>query len=109
MSGTVNKTILLGNVGRDPDIRESRNGDPIATFSLATQRGFKKDAETDWHRCTAFGKTAEVVRDYVRKGSKLYLEGRLEYSTYEKDGQTHYGTSIIVNHLVMLGGGRDER
>lgn len=108
----VNKAILLGRVGKDPDIRYTQGGDPIANFSLATGRKWtdksgEKQERTEWHRVTVFGKTAQVVRDYVTKGKQLFIEGEIHYSQYtDKDGNTKYGTEIQVGYggrLVLLG------
>lgn len=107
MGKSVNKTILLGNVGQDPQIRSTVSGTLVATFSLATTER-QKDAQgnwtdfTEWHSLAAFGRTAEIVRDYVKKGSKLYVEGKLQTRSWEKDGQKHYRTSIIVFDLSLL-------
>lgn len=100
---TVNKLILLGIVGRDPEVRFSTNGMPIATFSLATSKKSKdKPDVTQWHNLVAFQKTAELVRDYVKKGSKLYIEGEVQYSEYEKDGVKRTATKVIVNEMSFL-------
>lgn len=107
MSG-VNKVIVLGNVGNDPEIRYMPNGNAVASFSIATSEqwkdkntGEKKEA-TEWHNITIFGKLAEIVEKYVKKGSKLYIEGKLKTDKYEKDGVTKYSTKIIANELQML-------
>jgi len=106
MSG-VNKVILVGNVGRDPEVREITNG-KMASITLATSEKWYKDGEkhekTEWHRVTFFGKLVDVVEKYVNKGTMLYLEGKLATRKYEKDGQTHYATDIIANNMQMLGG-----
>lgn len=109
MSRGVNKVVLIGNVGTDPDIRSTSSGGQIAKFSLATNRSYKdaagtKREETQWHRLTVFGKLVDVVDKYVKKGDRLYVEGRIEYSESEKDGQKRYWTDIIVSDLTMLGG-----
>lgn len=104
----VNKAILLGNVGNDPEIRTTGSGTLVAKVSLATNREWRdrtgaKQEETDWHRLTFFGKLAEVVERYVQKGDRLYVEGRIEYSQTEYEGQTRYWTDVIVNELTLLG------
>lgn len=104
----VNKVILLGNVGRDPEVRAMPSGENVATFSLATSRKWKgqdgnRQEETTWHNVTAFGKMADVVGQYVTKGKQLYIEGRIKVSDWEKDGQKHYKTEIIVDQLTLLG------
>jgi single-strand DNA-binding protein len=114
MAKSVNKVILLGNVGKDPEIRSTPGGTLVATFGLATSDR-QKDAQgnwqdrTEWHNLVAFNRTAEIIRDYVKKGSKLFVEGRLSTSSWE-DKETkakRYKTEIIVNDLSLLSG-RDE-
>jgi single-strand DNA-binding protein len=114
MAKSVNKVILLGNVGKDPEIRSTPSGTMVANFSIATSDRFQ-DAQgnwqdrTEWHNLVAFKRTAEIVRDYVKKGSKLYVEGKLQTSSWEDktSGQKKYKTEIIVNDLSLLSG-RDE-
>lgn len=107
MSG-VNKVIVLGNVGNDPEIRYMPNGNAVASFSIATSEQWKdkntgeKQERTEWHNITIFGKLAEIVEKYVKKGSKLYIEGKLKTDKYEKEGVTHYSTKIIANEMQML-------
>ena len=106
MSKSVNSVTILGNVGKDPEIRSTGGGTTVASFSIATSYKAKDREEmTTWHNITAFGRTAEIVRDYVRKGSKLYVEGRLDNQQWEREGQKHYKTVIVVNELVLLDGG----
>ena len=102
MASTVNKVSLLGNVGKDPEIRTSQSGTQVATFSLATQRKVKENITTQWHNCVVFGKLAEIVQKYVVKGSKLYVDGTIDYSLYRSEGVTKYVTKIIVNELSLL-------
>lgn len=116
MSRSLNKVILIGNVGKDPEIRATSNGSRVASFSLATTRtwndqGGAKQEKTEWHRCVVWsGKgqsLVEVVEKYVKKGDRLYVEGRIEYGQYQdKDGQTRYTTDIRVFEMIMLGGSR---
>ena len=109
MAKSVNKVILLGNVGEDPEIRSTPGGTMVASFSIATTER-QKDAsgnwtdKTEWHNLVAFTKLAEIVRDYVKKGSKLYIEGRLNTRSWEdKDSKKKvYRTEIIVNDLSLL-------
>jgi single-strand DNA-binding protein len=109
MAKSVNKVILLGNVGKDPEIRSTPGGTMVASFSIATSER-QKDAsgnwtdKTEWHNLVAFNKLAEIVRDYVKKGSKLYIEGRLNTRNWEdKDTKKKvYRTEIIVNDLSLL-------
>jgi single-strand DNA-binding protein len=111
MAKSVNKVILLGNVGKDPEIRSTPGGTLVATFGLATSDR-QKDAQgnwqdrTEWHNLVAFNRTAEIIRDYVKKGSKLFVEGRLQTSSWEdKDTKAkRYKTEIIVNDLSLLSG-----
>jgi single-strand DNA-binding protein len=112
----LNKVTLIGNLGKDPEVRTTSNGSKVASFSVATSRVWNdqsgsKQEKTEWHRCAAwntnFTKLADVVEKYVKKGDKVYIEGRIEYGQYQdKDGQTRYTTDIRVLELIMLGGGR---
>jgi single-strand DNA-binding protein len=111
---SVNKVILIGNVGRDPEIRFTQSGEPIANFTLATNevwndKSGQKQERTEWHRVEVFGKTAQVVRDYVTKGRPVYIEGSIRYEEWtDKDGNKRNTTRIRVSgpgsRLVMLGG-----
>jgi len=111
MSRSLNKIMLIGNVGNDPDVRRTSSGTPIANMSLATTRKWKDGAgeqkeKTEWHRLTVWGKLVDVVERYVKKGDRLYVEGRIEYSESESDGQKKYWTNVNVFEMVMLGGQR---
>lgn len=110
MGKGVNKVILLGNLGNDPEIKYTQGGMCIANLSVATTYSRKdKDGnyvdKTEWHRVKLFGKTAEVAGEYLKKGRQVYIEGRIEYGSYEKDGVKHYTTDIIGEGMQMLGGG----
>ncbi len=113
MPKSVNKVILVGNVGKDPEIKVAGSGASIATFSLATSDRTKDPQgnwtdRTEWHNLVAFQRTAEIIRDYVKKGAKLYIEGRIQTRSWDdKDGQKKYRTEIIVNDLVLLSGRGD--
>ncbi|HEV2487881.1 MAG TPA: single-stranded DNA-binding protein [Terracidiphilus sp.] len=113
MAKSVNKVILLGNVGKDPEIRSTPGGTMVANFSLATSDRFQDQQgnwqdRTEWHNLVAFKRTAEIIRDYVKKGSKLYVEGKIQTRTWDdKEGVKHYKTEILVNDLSLLSG-RDE-
>ena len=114
MARGVNKVILLGNLGNDPDVKYTQGGMAIATLSVATTYSRKdKDGQfqekTEWHRVKLFGKTAEVAGEYLKKGRQVYIEGRIEYGSYEKDGVKHYTTDIIGDDMQMLGGGDGQR
>ena len=101
----VNKVILVGRLGRDPEMTYTPNGMAVCKFSLATSKKRKDGSElTAWHRCTAFGKTGEIIGQYMGKGRELYVEGELQYGQYEKDGVTRYTTDIIVNQFSFIGG-----
>jgi single-strand DNA-binding protein len=114
MAKSVNKVILLGNVGKDPEIRSTAGGTMVASFTLATSDR-QKDAQgnwqdrTEWHNLKAFNRTAEIIRDYVKKGSKLYVEGKITTNSWDdkESGQKRYRTEIIVNDLSLLSGRED--
>lgn len=115
MAKSVNKVFLLGNVGKDPEIRSTGGGTMVATFGLATsdrtkdQQGNWQD-RTEWHNVVAYGRTAEIIRDYVKKGHKLFVEGRITTRNWDdKDhpGRKVYRTEIIVNDLSLLSGRED--
>jgi len=103
----INKAILIGNVGKDPEIKSiGTEGNKVASFSLATTEKYKKDntivENTTWHNIKIWGKLAEVVEKYVKKGHKLYLEGKINNSSYEKDGETKYFSEVVADRMVML-------
>jgi single-strand DNA-binding protein len=105
----INKVILIGNIGKDPEVRYLENGNCIASVSLATSQKWKdKNGEaqerTEWHRVVFYQRLAEVVSEYVHKGSKLYVEGMLRTRSYDKDGVTHYVTDVIANQIQLLDG-----
>ena len=98
----VNKVILVGRAGKDPEAREPGKGEPVANISLATNSGYGDNEKTDWHRVTFFGNLANTVIDYVKKGQELYVEGRISYSKYTgKDGVEKYSTNIIAYSMQM--------
>ena len=114
MAKSVNKVILLGNVGKDPEIRSTPSGTMVANLTLATtdrqkdQQGAWQD-RTEWHNLVAFSRTAEIIRDYVKKGTKLYIEGKIQTRSWDdkESGQKRYRTEILINDLSLLSG-RDE-
>jgi len=111
---SVNKVIILGRFGKDPEVRYMPNGEAVANFSLATSETWKdksgeKQEKTEWHNCVAYRKLAEIIGEYVKKGAMLYVEGKLQTRKWEKDGVTRYSTEIIVNEMTMLGGKREEQ
>jgi|SRR5690554_4140674 len=108
MARGVNKVTLVGKVGQDPETRFTPGGLPVVNFSLATNESYndkntgQRVEQTEWHRITAFGKLAEIMQQYVKKGGSLYIEGKLKTNEWEKDGVKRYSTSIIANEMVML-------
>ena len=111
MARSLNKVMIIGNVGSDPEIRMTPSGSKVAKFSVATNRTYQdrtgqQQERTDWHRLTFFGKLADIVEQWVNKGDRLFVEGRIEYSqTQDDQGGTRYWTDIVVNEMVMLGSG----
>ena len=111
MAKGVNKVFLLGNVGKDPEIRTTAGGMTVASFSLATaerakdQQGNWAD-KTEWHNLVCFQRTAEIVRDYVKKGSQVFVEGKIQTRSWDDktSGEKKYRTEILVNELTLLGG-----
>lgn len=105
-----NLVILVGNLGADPETRYSANGTAVTKIRIATSDVWKdkqtgeQQERTEWHRVTAFGRLAEIMGEYLKKGSQVYIEGKLQTSSYEKEGQTHYSTDIIASEMQMLGG-----
>lgn len=111
MAKSVNKVILVGNVGKDPEVRFAANGNAIASFSLATTDRSKDQTgnwtdRTEWHNLVAFQRTAEIIRDYVKKGAKIYVEGKLQTRSWDDktSGEKKYRTEILINDLVLLSG-----
>ena len=104
----MNKVIIMGNLGQDPDVRYMPSGNAVVQLSVATNRSWKdkesgqqKD-ETSWHRCVAYGKQGETISTHFKKGNKILLEGRLKYGSYEKDGVTRYTTDIVVDRFEFV-------
>ncbi|MFN3310366.1 MAG: single-stranded DNA-binding protein [Thermomonas sp.] len=114
MARGVNKVILVGNLGNDPDVKYTQGGMAITTLSVATT-SVRKDKDgnqqekTEWHRVKLFGKLGEIAGEYLKKGRQVYIEGRLEYGSYEKDGVKHYTTDIIADDMQMIGSGDGQR
>jgi single-strand DNA-binding protein len=106
MSRSVNRITLIGNVGRDPDVQTTKNGTKVAHFSLATNRrsapGSEEEERTDWHRLTVWNRLAQFAEDYVRTGDRIYVEGRLEYDSYEREGVVIPTAEVVVRELVLL-------
>ena len=110
MARGINKVILIGNLGNDPDTRYTSSGAAVANVSVATSESWKdKDTgeqqeRTEWHRVVFFGRLAEIVSEYLRKGSQIYVEGRLQTRKWQdKDGNDRYSTEIVANEMQMLG------
>jgi single-strand DNA-binding protein len=107
---SVNKVILLGNLGRDPETRYTTGGDAVCNLNIATSEQWKdksgeKQEKTEWHRVVLFGRQAEIAGEYLKKGRSVYIEGRLQTRKYtDKDGAEKYSTEIVANEMKMLGG-----
>jgi single-strand DNA-binding protein len=112
----VNKAILVGTLGKDPEQRFMPNGNAVCNISVATSEQWKdkqtgeKQERTEWHRVSMFGKLAEIAGEYLRKGSQVYLEGKIQTRKWQdKEGKDRYSTEIVADTMQMLGGKRDER
>ena len=110
MAGSVNKVILIGNLGKDPEVRHLENGAAVANFSIATSENYKdrktgeKVSQTEWHNIVAWRGLAEIAEKYLKKGAKVYIEGKLKTRTWQdKDGNNRYSTEVITDNLTMLG------
>jgi single-strand DNA-binding protein len=115
MAKSVNKVILIGNLGKDPEVKYTPQGTAVAKFTLATNDRYKDKAgewqdRTEWHNVVAWARTAEIVGEYLKKGRTVYIEGSLRTSSWEdkQTNQKKYKTEIVVSDLVLLGGGRGE-
>ena len=111
MARGVNKAIIVGNLGNDPDMRYTAGGAAVANISVATAESWRdkesgeQQERTEWHRVVAFGRLAEIIGEYLRKGSQVYIEGRIQTRKWQdKDGQDRWSTEIVANELQMLGG-----
>ena len=106
---SVNKVLIIGNLGKDPEMRFMPNGNAVANFSVATTESWKdknsgeKKELTEWHNVSVFGKLAEICGEYLKKGSSVYIEGKLKTDKYEKNGVDHYSTKVIADQMRMLG------
>ena len=110
MAGSVNKVILIGNLRKDPEVRHLENGAVVANFSIATSENYKdrktgeKVSQTEWHNIVAWRGLAEIAEKYLKKGAKVYIEGKLKTRTWQdKDGNNRYSTEVITDNLTMLG------
>lgn len=109
----MNRCVLIGNLGQDAELKVLGSGDSVLKFSLATTEKWKdrdgnQKERTEWHRCNLFGKRAESLAQYLTKGTKLAVEGSIQYGSYEKDGVKHYTTDIRVNNVEFVGGGKKQ-
>jgi len=115
MAGSVNKVIIIGNLGQDPEVRSFPSGGKVCNFSVATSENWKdrntgeRREKTEWHRVQAFGKLADIIGQYVGKGSKLYIEGKIHTRSWEQDGVKRYSTEITANEMQMLDSKRDSQ
>ena len=100
----MNKVILMGNIGKDIEVRNTQSGTTIASFSMATTKQIKGEKKTSWHKVKAFGKTAEIIAQYFTKGSKIMIEGEISYNEWEKDGIKRVSTDIVVNEFHFVDG-----
>lgn len=107
MSRSINKIILVGNIGRDPDVQTTTTGTKVAHVSLATSRRITREGgaeeRTEWHRLTLWDRLAQLAEDYIRKGDRVYIEGRMEYDSFERNGVTIPTAEVHVRELVLLG------
>lgn len=108
MKRGLNKVLLIGHLGQDPEVRYMPNGTAVCNFTVATTESWKnkqtgnEETSTEWHRCVTFGRLAEICGEYLRKGSKVYLEGQSQTKRYEKEGITQYSQSFKINEMQML-------
>ncbi|MBD3646712.1 MAG: single-stranded DNA-binding protein [Pseudomonadales bacterium] len=113
MARGVNKVILIGNLGADPETRYTQSGDPVTNIRLATsdvwrdRESGEQNERTEWHRVVFFRRLAEIAGEYLKKGSKVYIEGSLRTNQWERDGQKHYTTEVIASEMQMLDGRGD--
>src|SRR5512143_3686563 len=111
---SLNKVMLIGNLGKDPEVRYTSNGTAVASFSLATSERFKNkngewEERTEWHNITLWGRLAEIAGEYLAKGRTVFIEGRLQTRKWQdRDGKDRYTTEIVGDKMQMLGGGRSE-
>jgi len=108
----INKVILVGRLGKDPEVKYFTSGDAVCNFSIATSENWKdkntgeKKEKTEWHRIVAYRKLAEICNEYLEKGKQVYVEGKLQTRSWEQDGVTRYATEIIISSMQMLGDGK---
>ena len=109
---SLNQAQLIGRLGKDPEVRYTGSGKAVANFSIATEEKWKNQSgepqiKTEWHRCVAWGKLAEIIQKYVKKGNLIFVQGRIETRSWEKDGVKRYSTEIVVGKMQMLGSKND--
>src|SRR3990167_4209281 len=108
MANGINRVIIIGNVGQDPETKFLPSGEAVTNFSIATSESWKdknsgeRKDRTEWHKVVAFGRLAEIISEYAKRGSKLYISGSLRTRQWEKDGQKHYTTEIVANEMQLL-------
>ena len=107
--GSVNKVILIGNLGADPELRYTESGTPVASFTMATTEKWKdksgtEQSQTEWHNIVAWRRSAEIASEYLSKGRSVYIEGKLQTKSWEKDGIKRYKSEVVADRLVLLGG-----
>jgi single-strand DNA-binding protein len=108
--GSVNKVILVGNLGKDPDVRSAQSGTSVVNFTLATNESWnnkegQREERTEWHRVVVFGKLADICGKYLQKGKQVYIEGRLQTRSWDdREGNKRYTTEVVASNMVMLGG-----
>ena len=107
MRGSVNKVMLIGRLGQDPELKYTPQSQAVCTISLATDEGYKDQSgnqvdKTEWHRVVMWRKLAEIAGQYLKKGSLVYVEGKLSTRSYDKDGQKHYTTEVVADTMTML-------
>ena len=107
--GTVNKVILLGRLGNDPEVRTTQNGTVVATLSIATNDGMGENITTEWHRVVIFGKSAEAIQRYANKGTQIFVEGRLRTNKWQdKNGNMQYTAEVVASNFQFIGGGSSQ-
>lgn len=111
--GSVNRVILVGRCGTDPDLKYTQSGAALCNLRIATTEFYKdksgqRQEKTEWHRVSIWGKTAETAGKYLKKGREVYIDGRLQTRSYDKDGQKHYATDIVADRVVFLGNAKDD-
>ena len=112
MAKGLNKVMLIGHLGNDPERRDTASGQTVVNFTLATSENYKDNSgtlqeKTEWHRIVVWGKLAEICHQYLKKGRQVYIEGRIQTRSWEKDGQKQYTTEIVCSDMQMLGSAKD--